>query len=153
MAELGGAQRKAGIGRGRGCHVRVRGGGRGSWERGFELVVRVGDVGGLVVRVDGRRRQEPVRVVVGADAKGHLVNYSASLWVGQTVTVLEESGRARGQDGVGVVGCVGWVRQQGRGGGVRGAAVGQVCEGVDIWGDESMRSQGPKVAVPFFVVV
>lgn len=54
VAELGGAQRKAGVGRGRGCHVRVRGGGRGSWERGLELVVRVGDVGGLVVRVDGR---------------------------------------------------------------------------------------------------
>lgn len=34
-----------------------------------------------------------------------------------------------------------------------GAAVGQVCEGVNIWGDEGMRSQGPKVAVPFFAVV
>lgn len=115
VAELGGAQRKACVGCGRRRHVRVRGGGRGRRERRLELVVRVGGVGGLVVRVDGRRRQEPVRVVVGAEAKGHLVNYSASLWVGQTVAVLEERGWARGQDRVGVVGGVGWVGQQGGG--------------------------------------
>lgn len=115
VAELGGAQRKARVGRGRGRHVGVRGGGWGSWEGGFELVVRVGGEGGLVVRVDGRGRQEPVRVVVRADAEGHLVNYSASLWVGQTIAVLEERGRARGQDGVGVVGGVGGVGQQGGG--------------------------------------
>lgn len=131
-----------------------------SRERGFELVVGVGVGGGLVVRVDGRRGQQPVRVVVvRADAKGHLVNYGASLWVRQTVAVLEERGRARGQDVVGVVrgaeGGVGRVGQQGGGRCVCRAAVGQVCEGVsvDIGGDEGMRSQLPKVAVPFFAVV
>lgn len=111
VAELGGAQRKACVGCGRRRHVRVRGGGRGSRKRRLELVVRVRPIGGLVVRVDGRRRQKSVRMVVGADAKGHLVNYSASLWMGQTVAVLEERGRARGQDVVGVVGGAGWVGQ------------------------------------------
>lgn len=75
VAELRGAQGEAGVS-GRGSHVRVRRGrGRRRGERGFELV-RVG-VAGLVVRVDGRGREEPVRVsgmVVGADAQGHLMD-------------------------------------------------------------------------------
>lgn len=120
VAELGGAQREACEG-GRGGHVRVRRG-----EGRLELVGVVG-VTWLVMRVDGRGGEEPVwvgswvsRVVgVGADTQGHLVNYSASLGVGETVTVLEERwwGRARGQDGVRVVtggeGGVGRVGQKG----------------------------------------
>lgn len=58
------------------------------------------------------------RVGVGADAKRHLVNYSACLGMSEAVAVLEErGGRARGEDGVGVVrgsdGATGWVGQQG----------------------------------------
>lgn len=139
--------------------------------RRLELV-RVVGIAGLVVRVDGRGREEPVRVgsgvsgVVGvrADAQGHLVNYSASLGVGETVAVLEERGRARGQDGVVGVGVVsggegpaGRVGQQGVRGGrsVCGAAVLQVCEGVCVHcgGDVGVRPQGPIVAVPLFVAV
>lgn len=175
VAELGGAQREACVG-GRGGHVRVR---RGKGR--LELVGVVG-IARLVMRVDGRGGQEPVwmgsgvpRVVgvgVGVDAQGHLVNYSASLGVGETVAVLEERGRRRasGQDGVGVVrggeGAAGRVGQQGvcgqalgvcvRGGrSVRGAAVRQVCEGVgvDSRGDVGVRSEGPIVAVPLFVGV
>lgn len=173
VAELGGAQREACEG-GRGGHVRVRRG-----EGRLELVGVVG-VTGLVMWVDGWGGEEPVwvgsrvsRVVgVGADTQGHLVNYSASLGVGETVTVLEERwwGRARGQDGVGVVtsgeGGVGRVGQKGvcgqalgmcvRGGrSVCGAAVWQVCEGVcvDSRGDVSVRSHWPIVAVPLFVAV
>lgn len=75
VAELRGAQREAGVG-GRGSHVRVRGRrGRRSGEGGLELV-GVG-VAGLVVGVDSRGREEPVRVsgvVVGTDAQGHLMN-------------------------------------------------------------------------------
>lgn len=155
---------------------------RRGWRRGegrFELVGVVG-VTGLVMGVDGRRGKEPVwvgsgvsRVVgVGADAQGHLVNYSAPLGVGETVAVLEERGRrrARGQDGMGVVGggegAAGRVGQQGvcgqalgvcvRGGrSVRGAAVWQVREGVgvDSWGDVGVRPQRTIVAVPLFVAV
>lgn len=131
VAELGGAQREACIG-GRGGQVRVRRG-----EGRLELVGVVG-VAGLVMRVDGWGGEEPVwvgsgvsRVVgVGADAQGHLVNYSASLGVGETVAVLEERGRrrARRQDVVGVVSSgerATWrVGQQG----VRGQALG-VCVG------------------------
>lgn len=170
MVELGGAQREACEG-GRGGHERVR-----RREGRLELV-RVGvGVAGLVVRVDGRGREQPVRVsrVVGvrADAQRHLVNYGASLRVGETVAVLKESRGRRGagrQDGVGVVSGgegagVGRVGEQGvcgqalgvcvRGGrSVRGAAVRQVCEGVcvDSRGDEGVRSQRPIVAVPLFV--
>lgn len=94
VAELGGAEGEARVGR-----VGVGGGGRG-WEGGLELWVVVG--------VDGWRGQEPmrgVRVRVGeglvcAQAQGHLmvVDYGASLLVGQTVAMLEEGrgGRARG---------------------------------------------------------
>ena len=173
VAELGGAQREAGVGSWRG-HVGVRRG-RRRGEGRLELVGQVG-VAGLVVRVDGRGGQEPVCgmsmvVVVGADAQGYLVNYSASLWVGETIAVLEERGRrARGQDGMGVVGGAegptGTVGQQGVGGqglgvgvlggrGVRGAAVRQVSEGVcvDSGGNVGMRSQRPIVAVPLFAAV
>lgn len=155
VAELGGAQREAGVGGG-GGHVRV-------WrrERGLELVGVVVGVAGLVVRVDGGGGEEPVRVGdrvsgVVADTQGDLVHYSAALWVGETVAVLEEGGRARGQDGVWVVN-VGRVGQQGvcvRGGrGVCGAAVLQVCEGVCVHrgGDVGVRSQRTIVAVPLFV--
>lgn len=173
VAELRGAQREACV-CGRGGHVRVRRG-----EGRLELVGVVG-IARLVMWVDGRGRKEPVRmgsgvsrvVGVGADAQGNLVNYSASLGVGETVAVLEERGRrrARGQDGVGVVssgeGATGRVGQQGvcgqalavsvrAGRSVRGAAVRQVCEGVcvDSRGDVGVRSQRPIVAVPLFVAV
>lgn len=126
VTEFGGTQREACVG-GWGGHVGVR-----RRERRLELV-RVGGVAVLVVRVDGRGGEEPVWVgtgvprVVGADAQGHLVNYSASLWVGETVAVLEEGSRPRGQDGVGGggEGTAGWVGQQG----VWGQALG-VC----VWG-------------------
>lgn len=71
----------------------------------LELVGVVG-VARLVMWVDGWGGKEPVwmgsrmsRVMgVGADTHGHLVNYGASLRVGETVAVLEERGRrARGQ--------------------------------------------------------
>lgn len=103
----------------------------------LELVrVGVGGIARLVMWVDGRGGEEPVwvrsgvsRVVgVGSDAQGHLVNYSASLGVGEAVAVLEERGRRRagGQDGMGVVssgeGATGRVGQQG----VCGQALG-VC--------------------------
>lgn len=132
VAELGGAQREACIGR-RGGQVRVR---RGKGR--LELVGVVG-IARLVMRVHGWGGEEPVwvgsgvsRVVgVGADAQGHLVNYGASLGVGETVAVLEERGRrrrARRQDVVGVVssseGATWGVGQQG----VRGQALG-VCVG------------------------
>lgn len=62
------------------------------------------------------------------------------------------SSRLVGQDGVcgqalGVCG--------GSGGGVRGAAVRQVCEGVcvDSRGDVGVGAQGPVVAVPIFAAV
>lgn len=128
VAELGGAQREACVG-GWGGHVRVR---RGRWRREGRLeLVGVGGISRLVVRVDGWGREEPVRVGsgvsrvvrVGADAQGHLVNYSASLGVGKTVAMLEERGRrwARRQDGVGMVGGGEWaagrVGQQSVGGG------------------------------------
>lgn len=171
VAELGGAQREACVG-GRGGHVRVR------RREGRLVLVGVVGVAGLVMRMDGWGREEPVWLgngmsrVVGADAQGHLVNYSATLGVGETVAVLEERGwrRARGQDGVRVMsggeGGAGRVGQQGvcghalgmcvRGGrSVGGAAVRQVCEGVcvDSGGDVGMRSQRPIVAVPLFVAV
>lgn len=96
--------------------------------------MRVVSVARLVMRVNGRGGEEPVwvsRVVgVGADAQGYLVDYSASLGVGEAVAVLEErrrrrGRRARGQDGMGVVsggegGPAGRVGQQG----VRGQALG-----------------------------
>lgn len=99
-------------------------------------LVGVGGIAGLVMWVDGWGGEEPVWVgsgvprVVGADAQGHLVNYSASLGVGEAVAVLEERGRrTRRQDGVGMVssgeGATGRVGQQG----VRGQALG-VC----VWG-------------------
>lgn len=132
VAELGGAQREACVG-GRGGHVRVR---RGKGR--LELVGVVG-ITRLVMWVDGWGGEEPVwvgswvsRVVrVGGDAQGYLVNYSASLGVGETVAVLEERWwrRARGQDGMGVVsggeGGIGRVRQQG----VRGQALGMCVRG------------------------
>lgn len=166
VAELGGAQGEAGEG-GRGGHVRVRG------REGRLELVGVVAIAGLVVRVDGRRGEELVRSrVVGADAQGHLVHYGATLGVGETVAVLEESGgrRAGGQDGVEVVSGSGeraarGVLQQGMRGqalgvrvwggrGVRGAAVRQVGEGVrvDRGGDVGVRPQRPIVAVPLFVV-
>lgn len=159
VAELGGAQREACVRCGWRGQVRVHGGGWVRRERGLELVVGVvGGVGGLVVRVDGWGGQEPVRVVVvGAYAKGHLMNYGASLGVRETIGVLEERGRARGEEGVvrGAEGSAGRVGQQGVSGSRRvcRAAVGQVCKGVDIWGDEGMGSQRPKVAVPLFAAV
>lgn len=77
MAEFGGAQGEAREG-GRGGHVRV-GRGRGR-EGGLELV-RVVGVAGLMVGVDGRGGEEPVRrrgggrvVGVGADAERHRVD-------------------------------------------------------------------------------
>lgn len=71
MVEFGGAQGEACEG-GWGGHVRVRREGR------LELV-RVMDVTGLKVGVDGWGGEEPVRSsgvsrVVGADAQSHLVN-------------------------------------------------------------------------------
>lgn len=94
MTELGGAEREACVGYW-GGHVRVRRGWR--WlERRLELM----DIAGLMVRVDGWGGEEPVGV--SADAQSHLVDYSASLGVGKTITVLEERRRLRGQDGVGV---------------------------------------------------
>lgn len=137
----------------------------------FELV-GVGGIAGLRMWVNSWGGEEPVRVGsgvsrvvgMGADAQGHLVNYSASLGVGETVAVLEERGRrARGQDGVRVgssgEGATGWVGQKGvcvrAGRSVRGAAVRQVCEGVcvDSRGDVGVRTQRPIVAVPLFVAV
>lgn len=56
----------------------------------LELVGQ-GAVAGLVVGVHSRGGKEPVGV--SADAQGHLVNDGASLWVRQTVTVLNERGR------------------------------------------------------------
>lgn len=87
-------------------------------------LVGVGGIAGLVMWVDSWGREEPVWVgsgvpgVVGADAQGHLVDYSTSLGVGQAVAVLEEGGRrTRRQDGVGVVssgeGPTGRVGEQG----------------------------------------
>lgn len=161
VAELGGAQREAGVGGGgRQVGVRRR---RGRGREGrLELV---GVVAGLVVvvGVDGGRGEEPVRVGVGVvvvEAQGHLVDYGAALRVRQTVAMLEERGRGRagGQDGVGV-GVVGGgerpaggVGQQGVGGGlaVGGAAVGQVGEGVHGGGDEGVRTKRAVVAVPLF---
>lgn len=75
VAELGGAQGEACVGR-RGGHVGVRRGRRR--EGGLELVWVVG-VARLMVRVDGWGGEEPVRVRsgvvgVGADAQGHLVD-------------------------------------------------------------------------------
>lgn len=69
--------------------------------------------------------------------------------------MLEERGwrGARGQDGEGPAGGVG---QQGvcvgGSGGVGGAAVVQVCEGVRVHSgrDEGVRTQGTIVAVPLF---
>lgn len=159
VAQLGGAQREAGVGGG-GGQVGVRGRRR---ERRLELV-RVVGVAGLVVGVDGGRGEEPVRVGVrrrgrGAEAQRHLVDYGAALGVGQTVAVLQEGGRRRagGQDGVGVVGGgerpAGGVGEQGVGGGlaVGGAAVGQVGEGVHRGGDEGVRTKRTVVPVPLFV--
>lgn len=75
VAEFGGAQGKACVGCWRG-HVWVRRG-----ERRLELMGE-GAIAGLVMGVDRWGRKEPVGVVrVSADAQGHLVNYSASLWV------------------------------------------------------------------------
>lgn len=152
VAELGGAQGEAGVSHRRG-HVRVL-------EGGVVAIAR------LVVRVDGRGWEEPVRgwsrVVLGADAQGDLVHYSASLGMGEAVAVLEDSWgrRAGGQDGVWVVSgeCGGGgVLQQGvlRGRGVRGTAVRQVGEGVRVarGGDVSVRTQRPIVAVPLFGAV
>lgn len=92
VAEFGGAEGEARVGRWRG-HVGVRRG-----EGGLELVGQ-GAVAGLVVGVHRRGGEEPVGVVrVGADAQGHLVNDGASLRVRQTVTVLNErGGRGRGR--------------------------------------------------------
>ena len=94
VAELGGAQREACVGS-RGGHVGVRRGRRRGKGR-LELVWVVG-VAGLVVWVDGRRGEESVwvgsgmsRVVgMGADTQGHLVNYSTSLGMSETIAVLE----------------------------------------------------------------
>lgn len=127
VAEFGGAQRETCEGS-RGGHEGVRRGGEGR----LELVGEVGEAR-LVMRVDGRRGQQPVWVgsgvsgvvvvgvvgVGGGDAQGDLVNYGASLRVGKTVAVLEERGRGSGrrrmrvrrQEGVGA-------RGEGAGGGV-----------------------------------
>lgn len=95
-AKFGGAEREARVGR-RGGHVGVRRG-----ERRLELMGE-GAVARLVMGVDRWGGKEPVRVVrVSADAQGHLVNYSAPLWVRQTITVLNQRGRG-GQDGLGGV--------------------------------------------------
>lgn len=117
MAELGGAQGEACEGSWRG-HVGVR------WREGRLELVGVVGVSRLGMLRDGWRGKEPVWVWsrvpwvvgVGAYAKGHLVNYSASLGMGETIAVLDERGRwARGQDGVGsgVEGAAGGIRQQG----------------------------------------
>lgn len=125
VAEFGGAQRETCEGS-RGGHEGVRRRGEGR----LELVGEVGEAR-LVMRVDGRRGQQPVWVgsgvsgvvvvgvvgVGGGDAQGDLVNYGASLRVGKTVAVLEERGsgrrrmRVRRQEGVGA-------RGEGAGGGV-----------------------------------
>lgn len=130
-----------------------------------------GAIAGLVVRVDRWGGKEPVRVVgVSADAQGHLVNYSAPLWVGQTITVLNQRGRGR-QDGLGGVmsssegasGLVGKQRVGGQALGVRGGGGRSVCRAavrqvgksvcVDRGGDVGVGPQGPVVAVPIFVGV
>lgn len=156
-AELGGAEREARVGRG-GGHVGVRRG-----ERRLELM------GEGAVGVDGWGGKEPVGVVGGgADAQGHLVNYSAPLWVRQTITVLNQRGRG-GQDGLaGVVsgseGTGGLVGKQRVGGGqalggggrsVCRAAVRQVGKSVrvDRGGDEGVGPQGAVVAVPVLAAV
>lgn len=107
VAELGGAQGEARVGRRRG-HVWLVWG-----ERGLEGV-GVGGVARLVVGEDGRRGEDPVMrvrvvvvVVVRADAQGHLVDYCAPLRVGEPIAVLQEGRAPGGQDGrvgVGVVG-------------------------------------------------
>lgn len=131
VAELGGAQREACVGGWRG-HVWL-------WREGGLELVGVGGIARLVMWEDGWGGEDPVRVwswvpgvswVVGvrADAQGHLVNYSACLRVREAVAVLEERGRrrARGQDGMGVVGSgEGAARSVGQQG-VRGQALG-VC--------------------------
>lgn len=159
VAQLGGAEGEAGVGRG-GRHVGV---GRG--ERRLERR-EGGAVAGRVMRVDGWGGEEPVRVRrVSEGAQGHLVDYSAPLWVRQTVTVLNERGGRR-QDGLrgrvmggreGPAGLVGKQRVRGqalrgRGGGMCGAAVRQVGKSVrlDSGGDVGMWPQGPVVAVPIF---
>lgn len=159
-AQLGGAQGEAGVGRG-GRHVGV---GRG--ERRLERR-EGGAVAGRVMGVDGWGGEEPVRVRrVSADAQGHLVDYSAPLWVRQAVAVLNERGGRRRQDGLrggvmggreGPAGLVGKQRVRGqalrgRGGSVCGAAVRQVGKSVrlDSGGDVGVWPQGPVVAVPIF---
>lgn len=137
----------------------------------------VGDIAWLVMWVNGRRGEDPVRVVgEGTDAQGHLVNDSASLRMGETVAVLEEGGRSwrrgasrqngmalvmsRGEGTSGRAGEKG-MRGQALGVCVRGgrsmcrAAVWQVCESVcvDSGGDVGVRSQRTVVAVPLFVAV
>lgn len=161
-AELGGAEREARVGRG-GGHVGVRRG-----EGRLELMGE-GAVAGRVMGVDGWGGKEPVGVVGGgADAQGHLVNYSAPLWVRQTITVLNQRGRG-GQDGLaGVVsgseGTGGLVGKQrvgrghalgGGGRSVRRAAVRQVRKSVrvDRGGDEGVGPQGAVVAVPVLAAV
>lgn len=134
-----------------------------------------GAIAGLVMGVDSWGREEPVGVVrVSADAQGHLVNYSAPLWVRQAVTVLDKRGRRRRrgrQDGLcrvmssgeGASRLVGKKRVRGQALGVRGrsarrvcgAAVPQVGKGVcvDRRGDVGVWTQRPVVAVPVFVAV
>lgn len=135
-----------------------------------------GTIAGLVMGVQSWGRKEPVGVVrVSAEAQGHLVNYCATLWVRQTVTVLNKRGgrrrRRRRQDGLcrvmssseGSSRLVGQKRVcgqalgvcRGSGRSVRRAAVGQVGKSVrvDSRGDVGMWTQRPVVAVPIFVAV
>ena len=173
VAELGGAEREASEG-GRGGHVGVRRRRRQVGEVRLELVMGVGvRVAGPVMRVHGRRGEEPVRVS-RANAQGDLVNNGASLGMRDTVPRLEERRRVRGEHGVVMV--VGVVRggegagrrvgEQGvrgqtlgvcvRGGGsVRGAAMRQVCESVRVngRGDVGVRPQRAIVAVPLLAAV
>lgn len=132
-----------------------------------------GAIAGLVMGMDSWGRKEPVVVRVSADAQGDLVNYSASLWVRKTVTVLDKRRwrRRRRQDGLcrvmssseGTSRLVGKKRVcgqalgmcRGRARSVCRAAVWQVGKGVcvDSRGDVGMWTHRPVVAVPIFVAV
>lgn len=110
VAELGGAHGEAAVRSSRGGHVGVRVGGEGRLE-----LVWVVAIARLMVGMDGGGGEQPVwvwsrvpgMVRVAADTHGELMDYGASLCVGETVAVLQQRGGrgARGQDGTGVVSC------------------------------------------------
>lgn len=132
-----------------------------------------GAIAGLVMGVDSWGRKKPVGVVrVSADAQGHLVKYSASLWVRETVTVLNKRGRRRRrQDGLcrvmssseGTSRLVGKKPVCGQALGVSRGSSRSVCRAamwqvgksvcVDSRGDVGMWTQRPVVAVPIFIAV